>query len=198
MHSFERQHFATDRTLEFFTESELRTQIGCARDLWPLAIAKELIDNALDACESAAGAAPEIIVTLEEDVLTVADNGPGIPDAVIERSLDYLVRVSDKRHYVAPTRGQLGNALKCIWAAPFVVNGKQGLVEVDTCGTRHLINVELDLLAQKPRLEHGRWPGSVKNGTSFKIHWNGIVAQNHPTGANFTAAAASALRSGNF
>jgi DNA topoisomerase VI subunit B len=80
-----------------------------------------LIDNALDACESAPGGAPEIVVTLEPDAMTVADNGPGIPDHVIDRSLDYHIRVSDKKHYVAPTCGQLGNALKCIWGAPFVV-----------------------------------------------------------------------------
>jgi DNA topoisomerase VI subunit B len=109
-----RTHFTTDRTLEFFTESELRTQMGCAKELWPLALAKELIDNALDACESAPGGAPEIVVTLEPDAMTVADNGPGLPGHVIERSLDYSVRISDKNQYIAPTRGQLGNALKCV------------------------------------------------------------------------------------
>jgi DNA topoisomerase VI subunit B len=170
--AFERTHFTTDRTLEFFTESELRTQIGCGRDLWPLAITKELLDNALDACESAAGDPPHITVTLEPAALTVTDNGPGIPDHVIDRSLDYLIRVSDKKHYVSPTRGQLGNALKCVWAAPFVVGGERGLVEVESYGIRHCIRVELDRLAQKPRIVHDRTEdATVQIGASVKIHW---------------------------
>lgn len=170
-----RAHFTTDRTLEFFTESELRTQMGCGKELWPLALAKELIDNALDACESAAGGAPKIVVTLEPDAMTVADNGPGIPGHVIECSLDYQIRVSDKKHYVAPTRGQLGNALKCVWAAPFVVGGC-GLVEVEACGVRHQIEVSLDRIAQKPKIERTVVKATaVKNGTLVKIHWNGIA-----------------------
>jgi DNA topoisomerase VI subunit B len=49
-----RTAFVTDRATEFLTESELTTQIGYGRKLWLLVLAKELIDNALDACESAA------------------------------------------------------------------------------------------------------------------------------------------------
>jgi DNA topoisomerase VI subunit B len=127
--------FTTDRTLEFFTESELRTQLGYGRELWPVVLVKELIDNGLDAGEATA-VAPVITVTLEADAITVADNGPGISANIIEKSLDYYVRISDKKGYISPTRGQLGNALKCVWAAPFVVTG-EGLVEVTACGLHH-------------------------------------------------------------
>jgi len=116
----ERTTFQTSRLLEFFSEKELQMQIGYAREQWPIALLKELIDNALDACETA-GIAPEIKVTIEEDAFSVQDNGPGLPEETLLRSLDYLVRVSDKSHYVSPTRGQLGNALKCVWAAPYVM-----------------------------------------------------------------------------
>ena len=58
----------------------------------------------------------------------------GVDEVSIERSLDYLVRVSDKAHYVGPSRGQLGNALKCVWAAPYVARGEQGAIEVVTRG----------------------------------------------------------------
>ena len=105
-----RATFETSRLLEFFTEKELTMQIGHPRRLWPLALVKELIDNALDACETA-DIAPEITVTIEPGAITVQDNGPGLPVATLERSLDYLVRVSDKTHYASPTRGQLGNAV---------------------------------------------------------------------------------------
>ena len=36
-----------------FSESELNMQIGRGREEWPIAILKELVDNALDASESA-------------------------------------------------------------------------------------------------------------------------------------------------
>jgi DNA topoisomerase VI subunit B len=157
-----RTAFTTDRSLEFFTQSELTTQIGYGPRLWPLVIAKELIDNALDACETA-GAAPEIAITLEPDTLTVSDNGPGIPPEVVERSLDYHIRISDKKHYVSPTRGQLGNALKCVWAAPFVYTGKHGLVEVTARGLHHRIEVSLDRIKQAPTIAHTTEP-SVKKG----------------------------------
>ena len=97
-----------------------------------MVLVKELIDNALDACE-ATGAPPIITVKLEADAITVADNGPGLPANIIEKSLDYAIRISDKKGYVSPTRGQLGNALKCVWAAPFVVTG-ESLVEVTAGG----------------------------------------------------------------
>ena len=98
---------------------------------------KELVDNALDACETA-GTPPEITVTMTPQGFTVADNGPGMPTALIERSLDYDIRVSDKTYYVSPSRGQLGNALKCLWAAPYAVESTSpGQVEVSSLGLRH-------------------------------------------------------------
>jgi hypothetical protein len=149
-----RTAFVTDRTLEFFTESELTTQMGYGRQLWPLVIAKELIDNALDACETG-DITPEILITLEPDAIIIADNGPGIPAETIKKSLDYHVRISDKKHYVSPTRGQLGNALKCVWAAPFVANSAHsGLVEVEACGLHHRIETNLDRIKQVPVVEH--------------------------------------------
>jgi DNA topoisomerase VI subunit B len=105
-----RTAFVTDRGLEFLTESELTTQLGYGRAMWPLVLVKELIDNALDACESADVGAPQITIALEADALTVTDNGPGLKPAIVGKSLDYRVRISDKKYYVAPTRGQLGRA----------------------------------------------------------------------------------------
>jgi len=171
-----RSIFVTDRALEFLTESELTTQIGYGQRMWPMVLAKELIDNSLDACESAEAGAPEITVTLEPDALTVADNGPGLKSEIIERSLDYHVRVSDKKYYVSPTRGQLGNALKCVWAAPYVTDGSCGLVEVTACGFHHSIEVSLDRIAQKPAINHTVEETSVKTGTTVKIHWPGIAS----------------------
>ncbi len=83
-------------TADKLTEKELQMQIGVGREDWPLALTKELIDNALDACE-AAGVAPDITVSATGSAVAVQDNGPGLPAQTLERSLDYLVRVSDNR-----------------------------------------------------------------------------------------------------
>jgi DNA topoisomerase VI subunit B len=92
-----RTTFETSRLLEFFSEKELQMQIGHHQRLWPLALVKELIDNSLDACESA-DIAPELTITVEPDSVSVEDNGPGLPASTIERSLDYLTRTSDKAY----------------------------------------------------------------------------------------------------
>src|SRR5262245_25158528 len=160
------------RALEFFTERELQMQIGFPRWHWPIALTKELVDNALDACETA-GVTPEITVTLDGHTLIVHDNGPGLPETTLRRSLDYLVRVSDKAHYVSPSRGQLGNALKCVWAAPYVLSARrQGRVDVATGGVRYQIDVTVDALAQEPQVcLTAHEDAMIKSGTSITVHW---------------------------
>jgi DNA topoisomerase VI subunit B len=148
-----RTTFQTSRLLEFFSEKELQLQIGFAKAQWPIALLKELVDNALDACVTA-GISPHIEVRVESDRVTVRDYGPGLPVKTLKQSLDYQVRVSDKAYYVSPTRGQLGNALKCLWTAPYVAQGEDGYVEVRTRGTRHRIAVTLDRIAQRPHPRH--------------------------------------------
>lgn len=160
--------FKTSRESEYFTEKELLAQIGHGPEHWPLAVLRELIDNSLDACEMV-GVAPEVDVIVQDDRLTVSDNGPGIPPEVIEKSLDYMVRVSDKAFYVSPTRGQMGNALKVVWAAPFVASG-QSLVEVISQGEKHTIQVRMDHIAGKPGIDQKKVP-FVRNGTSISVVW---------------------------
>jgi len=171
-----REAFTTSRLMEFFSEKELAMQIGVSRPRWAIALLKELIDNSLDACEGA-GVAPQISVTVQPDVLIVSDNGPGLPYEVLRKSLDYSIRVSDKNHYIAPTRGQLGNALKCVWAAPFVDTGNaRSVVEVESNGQHHMITVTLERIAQEPRLELVTEEAIVKIGTTVTLHWPGVAS----------------------
>ena len=166
-----RTAFTTSRLLEYFSERELTLQLGVPRAAWMLALLKELIDNALDAAE-AHGAPPGIAVTVADGTLTVADNGPGLPLATIEGALDYSLRISDKRGYVAPTRGQLGNALKCLFAAPFVADGQRGRVSVEANGARHQVAVTLDRIRQVPTPTLTTTPDpAVKTGTVIAIEW---------------------------
>jgi hypothetical protein len=78
--------------------------------MWPLVVAKELVDNALDAVEET-GTAPQVDVSVTENLIEVRDNGPGIPGDVVERVLDFTVRVSSREAYVGPTRGAQGNGI---------------------------------------------------------------------------------------
>jgi hypothetical protein len=50
-----RTAFRTSRLLDFASQKELTAQIGHPPSDWPLVIVKELVDNALDACEEASG-----------------------------------------------------------------------------------------------------------------------------------------------
>src|SRR4051812_17268949 len=43
--------FAVSRLMEFCSKRELQNQTGHSVYDWPLVVAKELLDNALDACE---------------------------------------------------------------------------------------------------------------------------------------------------
>lgn len=165
----DRETFEMSHELEYFSEKELRAQIGYTIDFWPVAVLRELIDNALDAAEIT-GVHPVIEITTSGDCITVTDNGVGIPDRTVERSLDYSSRVSNKAYYVSPTRGQMGNALKVIYAAPFVATGSS-LVEISARGIRHNIELTLDRIAQRVRIKHETEPSIVKTGTVIKLAW---------------------------
>src|SRR5262249_38222061 len=55
--------FTVSRLMEFCTKRELQNQTGHSIYEWPLVVAKELLDNALDACEEAE-IAPKIAITV--------------------------------------------------------------------------------------------------------------------------------------
>ena len=167
----QRTTLKTSRLLDFFSEKELTAQTGHVKRDWPLVLAKELLDNALDAAEDA-GIAPEIVVQVDKDGITVSDNGPGIPADTVAGVLDFSVRVSSREHYVSPTRGAQGNALKTIIAMPFVLDGNTGRVDITAHGLRHEIYVSVDRIKQEPKIEHQkhRERRLVKSGTTVKVY----------------------------
>ncbi len=57
----DRTTLRTSRLLDFCSRKELIAQTGHQPDAWPLVVLKELVDNALDACEEAE-VAPEITI----------------------------------------------------------------------------------------------------------------------------------------
>ena len=113
--------FRVSRLMEFCTRRELQNQTGHSVDDWPLVVLKELMDNALDACEEAE-VAPVISIAVKPGSITIQDNGGGIETETIKSILDYTIRVSSREAYVSPTRGAQGNALKTILAMGYVLD----------------------------------------------------------------------------
>ncbi|MFH1921698.1 MAG: ATP-binding protein [Planctomycetota bacterium] len=167
-----RETFRTSRAMEFLSRKELIAQTGHQPEVWPLMVLKELVDNALDACEEA-GIAPKIQVTVDEEGILIADNGPGIPPQVVRQVLDFSTRVSSREAYVAPDRGAQGNALKTILAVPFVLNGECGIVEISARGVRHKITLKVDPIRQEPVIDHRELPDDQETeGTTIRIVWS--------------------------
>jgi DNA topoisomerase VI subunit B len=166
----ERTAFRTSRLLDFFSIKELTAQIGHKAEDWPLVAVKELIDNALDGCEDA-GTPPRITVNVDGTGITVTDNGPGIPPDTVARIKDYHVRVSSREAYVSPCRGAQGNALKTMLAMPYVLDGKQGTIEISSLGIKHTFVVKVDQLRQQPIIDHRQEESSIETGTMVHIEW---------------------------
>jgi DNA topoisomerase-6 subunit B len=170
-----RTTFVTPRSAEYFNEGGLRALIGHDKPLWPLTLIKETVDNALDSCE-AAGVAPEIAVGVEADSFTIADNGSGLRRETIEESLNYDTRISDKKWYVGPSRGQLGSALKALWPACYVATGQVSKVEVTASGWHHTVTAYGGEIKS-----HDQEPTAVKIGTFIRVHWPQIACMpTHP------------------
>jgi DNA topoisomerase VI subunit B len=168
--------FKISRLMEFCSERELVNQTGHGIYDWPLVVAKELIDNALDACEEAE-VAPEITVAVEPgDTIVIQDNAGGIDTDTIKSVLDYTIRVSSREAYVSPTRGAQGNALKTILAMGYVLDRKLGgdgvgVTVIESRGVQHRVEFRVDHVNSQPRIVHTTAPSSVEAGTRFAIHW---------------------------
>jgi DNA topoisomerase VI subunit B len=165
MTKLQRTTFEASRAAEYFDARQLSALTGVPREEFLGVCLKELADNALDACETA-GVAPEVSVAVEyhEDGLcrlSVSDNGPGIPSELIEKVLDYNVRVSDKMAYRSPTRGAQGNALKTIIGIPYSLGSHEPLV-ITARGVRHTIRPWVDPSGYV-RVSHAK---AEENGTS--------------------------------
>jgi DNA topoisomerase VI subunit B len=173
----DRATFATSRLIEFCSEKELIAQTGAAVTDWPVYVAKELVDNALDACEEAE-IAPEITIEVDNGKVIVGDNGPGIRVETVKQLLDFSVRVSSREAYVSPTRGAQGNALKTILAMPFALDGSMGKVLIEAREIEHAIDFRVDPVRQTPCLTHACSGSSVKNGTRITVYWPDSASSN--------------------
>ena len=170
--------FRVSRLMEFCTRRELQNQTGHGVEEWPLVVLKELMDNALDACEEAE-VAPVISITVQPGSIVVEDNGNGIKTSTIKSILDYSIRVSSREAYVSPTRGAQGNALKTILAMGYVLDRERqdnnaeavGVTIIETRGIEHRIEFRVDHVNNEPKITHTTSPSPVKTGTRITIKW---------------------------
>jgi DNA topoisomerase VI subunit B len=171
-HALARVVFQTSRLGDFASQKQLEKQTGHAVFDWLRVTVKELIDNALDACEEA-GIEPVIDVAVADDLsITVIDNGPGIAPDTIAKLIDYSSRVSSREAYISPTRGAQGNALSTLLAMPFALDdSKPGTTVIKSQGVEHTITFSADPIRQTPKIEHTREPSNVKTGTRFTTRW---------------------------
>lgn len=145
----QRTTFETSRAMDFFSEKELVTQTGHEVQEWPLVVVKELLDNALDACEES-GINPVIEIVADAGSLSVSDNGPGLPEQTLQSQLDFSIRASSREAYVSPCRGAQGNALKTLLPMPWVIDKDNGKLIVEAHGKRHVITCGADPISQRP------------------------------------------------
>jgi hypothetical protein len=165
-----RETFSTSRRLEFLSLSELEKQSGYDRDRWPEVIVKELVDNALDACEES-GVPPEVSIEITDRCIVVTDNGPGMPPETVHGIVDLDRRVSSRESYMAPDRGAQGNATKVLLGMPFALRpDAPGSLEIEAHGLRHVLAVGVDGLSDVPAVTLDTQPGVVKTGTRVSVH----------------------------
>ena len=177
-----RTTFCTSREMDFFSEKELVTQTGHEVGEWPLVIVKELVDNALDACEEA-DIAPVIAMAADAGGITIRDNGPGLPEATLKGAMDFTVRTSNREAYVSPTRVPQGNALKTLLPMPWVIDPKNGRMIITAQGKKHVIRCGADPISQRAVI-HDDVSKNVKNngfvkpkkasfnsGTEVRVEW---------------------------
>jgi DNA topoisomerase VI subunit B len=166
--------------MEFCTLRELQNQTGHSLYDWLLVVLKELIDNALDACEEAE-VAPSILIIVEPEsgLIIIEDNADGIAADTIAAILDYTIRVSSREAYVSPTRGAQGNALKTILAMGYVLDREAagsdtdavGVTIIETRGVAHRIEFRADHINNQPKITHTTTPSPVSVGTKITVEW---------------------------
>ncbi|MGZ5812829.1 MAG: hypothetical protein ACXWJR_04120, partial [Xanthobacteraceae bacterium] len=138
-----------------------------------MVVAKELPDNALDACEEA-GTAPEIDVTVSRGAISITDNGPGIAADTVVRLLDYQTKTSSREAYVGPSRGAQGNALQALLAMPFALDGKSGEALIESRGIAHQIIFTIDPVRRVPQIAHDQRRSLIQSGT--RITLRGLIS----------------------
>ena len=170
MAKLQRTTFKTSRAAQYVEARALQAMTGQSRGHFADVVVKELVDNALDACETA-GVPPEVGLEVARNGqgirIAVTDNGSGIPPETVRGALDFDVFVSDKAAYRSPTHGAQGNALKTVVGIPYALGCSEPVI-VEAQGTRHTIRAWVDP-AGELRVEHDEGGASRTTGTRVSL-----------------------------
>ncbi|MBK8753008.1 MAG: hypothetical protein IPL99_15890 [Candidatus Competibacteraceae bacterium] len=177
----ERQHFTVSQENRYFDPARLTSMIGQEQNQWRHAALKELIDNALDAAENVyPSIAPAVAIEFTETenglILSVADNGPGIPAEEIPHISDFSSNSSTKLFYRAPLRGAQGNAIKTLIGMPVALGQEYSQLEIESQGQRHTIKAWLTVTGPKQALQQ---TGIDSQGTRVTVLIPGVVGCYH-------------------
>jgi DNA topoisomerase VI subunit B len=140
-----RQIFEVPRAGEYFSIDELQAQTGQPVENFGAVVLKELVDNALDACENDS-VPPEIVIQITGESIigiSVLDNASGIAPKTVERILNFHTRTSDKAAYRIPSRGAQGNAIKTVIGIP-VALGCETPTIIESQNVQHTIRPRPD------------------------------------------------------
>ncbi len=173
-HKLDRQRLSTSRLLDFVSEKELTLQCGFGLEDWPLVAVKELHRQRPGRLRGAGHRPGRSPSRSHESTRSPSPiTATGIPPDVVDRLLDFSIRVSSREAYVAPDRGAQGNALKTIVAMPFVLDGEEGRVDIVGGGVQNEISFAVDRIAAAPGREVSRFE---KIGSLVRIHWPAITS----------------------
>lgn len=106
----------TDASL-FLHPDRLSQKAGAPKNLLRRMAIKELVDNALDAAETAS------LVDIDPDTFVVADDGPGIAPEKVPTLFSVTRSMMSTKLIRRPTRGAVGNGLRVATGAAFASGG---------------------------------------------------------------------------
>ncbi|GEM_PF-6923720 len=159
------------KEMDLFTLDGLTKQTGVSSEQWDTYIIKELIDNAIDACESAGIEKPEVHITINESSISVKDNANGITKEILDKIIDINTYVGSKHYFKRPARGAQGNALLTILSIPYVFKKIVNTVIIQSRGKEYRINCEHDEIYQNSRLAYTYTEtDAITNGTEITVN----------------------------
>ncbi len=175
------KEFREHSVAEFFKKN--RQMLGFSSKVRSLTTAvHEYVTNALDACEEA-GILPDLYVRLEslgddKYVLTVRDNGPGIPPKIVPRVFGKLL-AGTKFHRMIPSRGQQGIGAAGVTIFAQMTTGKPVHVKTgEGDGVVFEMDIMIDVKKNEPIVMNKRsyidynWRGTEVTATLGEVTYN--------------------------
>lgn len=168
-----RTALSTSRQMAFFQTQSYLKRVSVGYLSLPTEILTQIVANGLDAAETVEGHVPAIRCVIQGDTFTVEDNGPGLSEDILFKSLDYGQSTSTNAKYISLTRGQQGQAIQTIWPAAFNYNDNVGSfpVGVEVGETRYEVSFNIDQLTNSAIFETPKTQIASRKGTLFCVRW---------------------------